>query len=196
MELYLCDIRKIDAGRINELSDERRKKAEHLKIADDKRRCIAGGLLLNRLLPNKEIRVNEHGKPFAEGGRCFNLSHSGDYVLLALSDGKVGCDIQKIKYIKADRIAKYGFCRREREALKSSADKLSAFYSLWTKKESLLKCMGTGFSRNAKTVDVSGESFEENGRRYYFKVYNFSDYVISVCSLSDKFPEMIEFVDC
>ena len=42
------------------------------------------------------LRTNENGKPIVEG-ICFNLSHSGDYVICAVSERPVGCDIEQIK---------------------------------------------------------------------------------------------------
>ena len=37
----------------------------------------------------------EHGKPYLNGF-CFNLSHSGTLAVLAVADGEVGVDVEKI----------------------------------------------------------------------------------------------------
>ena len=43
----------------------------------------------------------EHGKPMRRNEEiCFNLSHSGKYVLCAVSDMEIGCVIEKIKEVK------------------------------------------------------------------------------------------------
>lgn len=195
MKLFLTDIKDVSLERVNQISAERALKVKRLKNIDDKKRCIAGGLMINCFLNNDIIRINPFGKPFAESGSCFNLSHSGDYVLFALSECSVGCDIEKIKFVNAEKIGKIVFCSNETEKIKSSSDKTGIFYDLWTKKESLLKCIGEGFHRNAKSVDVSKNIFSENGINYYLKTWHFSDYVISVCSENNDFPQYIEFID-
>lgn len=195
MKLYLTDINRIELKRANEISEERSKKVERLKKTDDKKRCIAGGLFINKFLGGAKISTNRFGKPTADNGKHFNISHSGNYVLFALSDYEVGCDIQKIRYVKTFNIAKTVFCCAELESFRGSSDKLGSFYDIWTKKESLLKCMGEGFHRNSRSVDVSSDIFEEKGKKYYFRTWHFSDYVISVCTEHNDFPSLIEFID-
>ena len=138
--------------------------------------------------------MNEFGKPECDNGLCFNISHSGNYVLFALSDSKVGCDIEEIRFLKGIRLGKIVFCDNEMKLLGNAFDRLGTFFELWTKKEALLKCMGDGFHRGAKSVDVSNGKFSENQIEYYMKQYKFSDYEISLCSVQNDFPKDIEFI--
>ena len=85
--------------------------------------------------------------------------------------------------------------KRKKDEICSSADKSGKFYEFWTKKESFLKCIGEGFHRNSKSVDVTKDFFDDNGKTYYFKVFKFSDYDVSVCSTRNDFPDTIEFID-
>ena len=195
MRLFLADIRSVKPEHINEISSERAKKAERLRMSDDKKRCIAGGLLINRFLDGAGISENEFGKPVADNGMYFNISHSGDYVLFALSDSEIGCDIERMHYVNAERTGKIVFCESEMQKIITATDRLRAFFDLWTRKESLLKCIGEGFHRKAKSVDAGCEVFEENGRRYCLKTWNFADYTVSVCSENKDFPEYIEFLN-
>lgn len=194
MRLYLADINKINLERTGEISPERAAQAENFRKDDDKKRCIAGGLFFKRFLGDAEIKTNKYGKPISENGLWFNLSHSGEYVLFALSDNEVGCDIEQIRHISAEHTGKIIFSDNEMNMLKNSADKTGVFFDLWTKKESLLKCIGEGFHRSGKSVDVSGNIFSENGKEYYFRTWHFSDYTITVCSTDKEFPLCIEFI--
>lgn len=194
-KVYIADVGKIDLVRVNELSAERAERVSRLKKIGDKKRCIAGGLLIKKLLPGVAAARNKFGKPVDKNGAFFNLSHSGNYAILASSDFEIGCDIQKIEYINSAKTGKIVFCKNEMQLLRNSRDKLGTFYDLWTKKESFLKCIGEGFHRSPKSADVSRDFFEENGEIYYFKTYRFSDYVISLCSLTNDFPKTIEFID-
>lgn len=195
MKLFIADITLIQLGWIDMLSPQRAEKARRYKKTDDQKRCIAGELLIMRFLKNAVVTENEFGKPMADNGVHFNLSHSGKYVLFALSDCEVGCDIEQVRSINAEKAGKIVFCRNETDKLSNAVDKTGEFLKMWTKKESLLKCIGEGFHRNAKSVDVSSDIFTEKGKNYYLKTWNFSDYVISVCSADNNFPSIIEFTD-
>ncbi len=194
MRLYLSSINCVAPAHINLISPERAEKAKRYKMEDDQKRCVLGGLLLRRFLGDTQIADNGFGKPIAENGVCFNLSHSGEYALLAVDSQNIGCDIERIKTVPFEKIGKIVFCEKEMEKIKSSPDKAGEFFTLWTKKEALLKCIGEGFHREAKSVDVSGDVFRENGGEYRMKTYCFSDYVISVCSQGGDFAQNIERV--
>ncbi len=195
MKLCIADINDVSENDISRISNERAEKAKRYRRTDDRKRCIAGGLLIKKFLGGTNLTVNKYGKPTADNGMYFNLSHSGRYILFALSDAEVGCDIESIKIIDAEKLGKIVFCKNEMNGICSSTDKTGKFYEFWTKKESFLKCIGKGFHRNAKSVDVTKDSFDDNGKTYYFKVFKFSDYNVSVCSTENDFPDIIEFID-
>lgn len=195
MELYIANINDVTSDDISRISNKRAEKAKKYRQIDDQKRCIAGGLLIKKFLNGANVTANKYGKPTADNGIYFNLSHSGQYVLFALSDSEVGCDIEKIKITNAEKLGKIVFCESEMDKIRTSADKSGKFYEFWTKKESFLKCIGEGFHRNAKSVNVTNDSFDDNGKIYYFKVFKFSDYNVSVCSTKNEFPDTIEFID-
>lgn len=195
MKIYIADINDVTISDISRISNERAEKAKKYRCIDDQKRCIAGGLLIKKFLDGANLTVNKYGKPFAGNGICFNLSHSGRYVLFAISDSEVGCDIEQLKITKAEKLGKIVFCENEMNEIRTSADKSGKFYEFWTKKESFLKCLGEGFYRNSKSVDVTKDSLYDNAKMYYFKVFKFSDYNVSVCSTKNDFPDTIEFID-
>ncbi len=83
----------------------------------------------------QKILKDENGKPYFEERKDihFSLSHSGDYVMCALSKEPVGADIQKIRQISAQMINRV-FTEREL----NEADPIS----LWCLKESFVKLIG------------------------------------------------------
>lgn len=192
MRLYIAKISEVLPQHLELVSPGRREKALRYRFEDDQKRCVAGGILMDRFLGGAEIFDNGFGKPSARGV-SFNLSHSGEYVLLAVGESELGCDLEKHRYANAEKMGKYVFCEREMEKLRAAFDKNGEFFELWTKKEALLKCMGKGFHREAKSVDVSGGRFFEDGVTYFLKTIRFSDYTISLCSVKD-FSVDIEFV--
>ena len=88
-----------------------------------------------RLLTMTRVRKGEHGKPYLKERKdvFFNLSHSGDYVLCAVSDKEVGADIQK----RHDRDVT-GILRK----ILNPREQPDDFFLLFSAKEAFAKCMG------------------------------------------------------
>lgn len=194
IKLYIAVISDIDLKRVSEIDADRACKVSRLKLSDDKKRCIAGGLFINKYLPSAKITVNEFGKPEADNGLHFNISHSGEYVLFALSDKKIGCDIEKFRNIDPEKLGKIVFCDNEMSLIKNSADKQQCFFDLWTRKESLLKCIGKGFHQNSKSVDVSRNICQIAKNTYHFNMWRRDGYTVSVCSEYEAIPKDIQFI--
>lgn len=194
MKLYLASIADVQPWHREYITSSRLEQAMRYRMPDDQSRCIAGGVLLRKYVGCTEIFKNEFGKPIAENGVCFNLSHSGDWVLLAVHSADVGCDIEKLRFTRYERMGRIVFTERELAQIHFAFDKMNAFYKIWTKKEALLKCIGSGFHREAKTVDVSGDFFCEEKLHYYLRTLVFSDYILSVCSTDEQTLD-ITFVD-
>lgn len=89
------------------------------------------------------------GKPALAGGDVgFNLSKSGDGLLIAMARGAtLGCDLEQLRpNAEAQAIAARWFSASERAGLAScDGDAFDrAFLRLWVRKEALLKAVGTG----------------------------------------------------
>ncbi|SCX19136.1 4'-phosphopantetheinyl transferase [Ruminococcaceae bacterium P7] len=195
MKIYLADIASVLPRHREYISPQRLQKTLRYRMPDDQKRCIAGSVLLRYFLGDTAILDNGFGKPVAENGVCFNLSHSGGWVLLAVDDRDVGCDIESVCFVDAARMGKIVFTDRECRMVETAPDKTGVFFDLWTKKEALLKCMGKGFHREAKSVEVCGDRFADGEITYYMKTKRFADYTVSVCSVNPDFQMKVEFVD-
>ena len=124
-------------------------------------------------LPADTLRFeyNEFGKPklisTQEQGLQFNVSHSGDLVLIAITKGRaVGLDVEKIRTdIDLDGVAARFFSIDENTRLASLAGpaKYEGFFTCWTRKEAYLKAHGGGLSLPLDQFDVSFRSTEEVG---------------------------------
>ena len=141
---------------LDEVSDTRRKKVMSYRFMKDRCLSLGAELLLRDALCDFDIEKTEplefeyrkNEKPYlrGHGDIFFNLSHSGDYVMCAVSGSEVGCDIQKID--KADiKLAERFFTEREYHAiaeLPTEKERTDMFYRYWTLKESFMKVTGLG----------------------------------------------------
>lgn len=109
-------------------------------------------------------RTGSQGKPeltelpgSAKSPWHFNLSHSGDYVILAASTEPVGVDLQKWIPVRQG-LAERFFTAAENRWLVAlpERERIGGFYRLWTRKEAYGKYTGQGIG-SAVSEDLSGE---------------------------------------
>jgi hypothetical protein len=110
---------------------------------------VPGAAEVLRRYTDAAIVLGEHGKPrLAEGDLRFNLSHSGDLRVLAVTTGReVGVDVEVIR----DRgdvceLADIGLPADQaaRVAGAPADERSSLFHRLWVRHEARLKCHGVG----------------------------------------------------
>jgi 4'-phosphopantetheinyl transferase len=109
-----------------------------------------------------KFRYPGSGKPeLACGTLHFNISHSANHGLLAISHHEVGVDLEHIRPLpERDQIARAFFTPAEAAELGKlpATDRALAFYRCWTRKEALLKGWGCGITENLKSFAVSLEA--------------------------------------
>lgn len=154
-----------------------------------RRDSLWGKALLCYVLGNKlavkdfTVISRRNEKPFLKTGEiCFNLSHSGSYVALAVGKSEVGVDVQ-VKVPYKERVARRYFTESERRFIEESPDQNEAFLRLWVMKESILKKEGSGLSGGLATYDFSAfadkNSFTAYG--YHFSLFPLSGAMLCHC---------------
>lgn len=137
------------------------------KHIEDRRESALSFHLLQQILDKqyaiREIRfnINEHGKPSLEAHPDihFNMSHCRHAVACVVADHPVGVDIERLGRYK-ERIAQYTLSATELATIVSpphdgmghAAAADLQFTILWTKKEALLKLIGTGITDDLKNI--------------------------------------------
>ncbi len=110
------------------------------------------------------LKRSAHGKPYWQPPAgipevFFNVSHSGEWTLLAFcAFSSLGIDLQQIKPLaRQEAIASRLFHPSEKQAYETlpKDGRTEVFYHLWTIKEACLKCIGTGLSAGADTFYVN-----------------------------------------
>ncbi|XP_061684310.1 L-aminoadipate-semialdehyde dehydrogenase-phosphopantetheinyl transferase [Syngnathoides biaculeatus] len=163
---------------------EERDRIGKFVFAKDAKSAMAGRLLLRRFVcermhvPWELIRLERspRGKPYLAAplevspesgterpGWSFNVSHQGDYAVLAAEKGlQVGVDVMKTSMPGSStvpdffRIMTRQFTPREWRVIRSAGSErrqLSVFYRHWTLKESFIKAIGTGLNFNLQRLE-------------------------------------------
>ncbi|MDR1917281.1 MAG: 4'-phosphopantetheinyl transferase superfamily protein [Synergistaceae bacterium] len=142
--------------KISALYPDRARKILKYTREEDRMRSLAAGMLLEEALGARKVGaifIGKYGKPRVEDGPHFNISHSGDYVLLAVNDAPVGIDIELWTDEDCSALADAAFHEDER-ALLGRSPSARSFFDLWTLKESYIKMLGTGLSTDTKSFKV------------------------------------------
>ncbi len=153
------------------LSPDERRRADAFHFQADRMRHIVGRaisrILIGRCLGADPAAVRFayglSGKPRLAGefdaGLNFNISHSGDYVLVALAYGReLGVDIEQIRTdIDTGDIAARFFSANECSSLAGLPANMrhDAFFACWTRKEAYIKARGDGLSLALNEFDVA-----------------------------------------
>lgn len=182
MEVYVTNAAAL-AGREAELlpllPPDRQEKIRRLRAGEDRRCSMAAGLLLRRFWGNAPLQYAARGKPQAEGQPFFNLSHSGDWAVLAISDAELGIDIEKPGPFR-EGVARRVFSEEERRFTESDAD--DRFIFLWTRKEAVVKCLGCGIVHPMSTFSVLEDRVSVDGKALYLQSIRYSGSWLSAAS--------------
>lgn len=208
--------RDIDEYEFNKLlrivSEEKKHRIQRFYRYKDSQMCLLADVLIRKIIiakcniDNQEIEFKKgiNGKPELNkphNNIKFNYSHSGDWIVCAVSEVPVGIDVERIKDIDM-AIAERFFSKNEYDDLmKMRKDKqLACFYGLWTLKESYVKWDGRGllisfqdFSFKVKEDNIIELQSEQKNSSCFLKQYLIDDeYKLSVCSSEEAFCNKVD----
>ena len=141
-------------------SPARQNRAARYLHPEDALRCLTAGALLTYALgsdvPEPEAAPGEKPRTSSLPDFHFNLSHSGQWVVIAWGDTEVGVDVEQIPRdsSRAALARRYFTEEEQRFVLADSIDMPRRFTEIWTKKESYLKFLSTGLGKNLRSFCV------------------------------------------
>lgn len=207
MKILIKNINSIESLPLKKpdwMEDKRWDKIPELKAQADKKRSFVSAYLLDSMCRDLEIAnpvygYTENGKPFLCSADCaFNISHSGDYVVLAYhtNPGSVGVDVQKIRPMR-EGMERRLLHEKEYSHLPDDSDSRKHYLnSLWAVKESFVKMTGEGLSRDLRSIYVdfeAGTAMGEDGAIACFSVWEWKeDYYLAVCTTNREESEIKE----
>lgn len=191
---------------LEELSEFRKEKIRNYRFEADRKRSFAAGVLLAAALKEKGIcekhcayEISAHGKTGLQAypDISFNISHSGNLAAVIIQfpdktdkgmDSACGIDIEQIKPGR-NKIAERFFSEEENKILRELPAKEAEifFAKMWTRREALGKCIGTGLDFNdARQQEIMNEKRMAE-HSFYFRDKLLEDslgetYVLNACA--------------
>jgi 4'-phosphopantetheinyl transferase len=137
----------------------------------------------------------------AHPGFHFNVSHSGLWVVCATSGEQVGIDVEQVLPLDFGMV-KEALTRQELRFFQGlrGNEQAEFFYSIWTQKESFLKCLGQGMNFplswiNCVSHDDGAVIQLEDETHLNLHQYEVEKgYKLSVCSVDSKHDERVQHV--
>lgn len=139
------------------LTTDERRRHDAFRLPADRQRFLLGraglrlllGAWLQRAPEAVPLQNGPHGKPHCPIGPAFNLSHSGDLILLAVHPHPVGVDVEQLRPRRDWRgIARRVLTEQDLRILEAlpQPQQPEAFLAAWCRLEARLKARGTGLA--------------------------------------------------
>jgi 4'-phosphopantetheinyl transferase len=117
----------------------------------------------------------------------YNISHSGDWILLAISNSPIGADTEQViqGYSYKD-VLPGNFSEAETEYINQTSP-VERFFTLWTRKEALTKATGKGLDDDLKLIPaLDGTHFVESKT-----ISSDDDWLISTFQLAENYSASV-----
>jgi 4'-phosphopantetheinyl transferase len=121
-----------------------------------------------------------NGRPYLSAMALdFNISHSGNLVVIAFSDGRVGLDIEELSILPFEDFDRV-FDSIEWKYIGRNPD---FFFQFWTIKEAVMKADGRGFGLDPRQISIDlclGQAKSDKKQWYYHTIEIDTGYILNV----------------
>lgn len=138
----------------NILPKLKKEKIDKYKHYKTKATSIIGEIILKELLSkynfsynNLDYYINNYGKPYIKNSYLyFNISHSFDYIITAISQKEIGIDIEKIRKTLLNTINHFATENEKKYILSSKNNIEERIFKIYTLKEAYFKMIGSNLN--------------------------------------------------
>lgn len=173
------------------LSQEQGKKVKAYHRWEDQHRSLFGKLLLAHALKVYQldpilihkIEKELNDRPFIKGIFDFNITHSGEWVICAVSETcRIGVDVEKIKEVDLNDYRKT-MTQGQHQEISSSSHPEKAFFRMWVIKESVIKAHGIGLTFHLDKMEYGPNLARLEEQDWYYSVLDVGEgYACAVAS--------------
>ncbi|RYD77986.1 MAG: 4'-phosphopantetheinyl transferase superfamily protein [Verrucomicrobiaceae bacterium] len=170
VHVWIVTLSEVPGDFAHSLNKQEWERAARFYATRDRNRFVAARSSLREILAryleaeSGSVRFTSgpHGKPALQDphcGICFNLSHSGDLMVLAVVQGReVGVDVERVRdNVEIDMLIEQYFTLEDAKGIQSlpRSRKMAEFFGLWTRTEACLKASGVGITDGLRITDRS-----------------------------------------
>ncbi|MFT6127009.1 MAG: 4'-phosphopantetheinyl transferase [Patiriisocius sp.] len=151
------------------------------------------------------IEIDTNKKPYLSSNKAiyFNISHSNDFAIIAVSKYTVGIDLEYLnKNFDFSEVLSTVFSNPEIKSVINNTDKTYQFFKFWTRKEAIVKATGQGISDHLTKIPALDGHHDIDSKLLdgfkNFQILSFDlneDYIVSIalCDDSLKFNNPIVY---
>lgn len=133
----------------------------------------------NKLITVPEILTTKQGKPYFKDSKyTFNITHSHNYIVVAIGTDDLGVDIEKIDP-KRLKLAPKIFNDNELGELNNNIEHL---IETWTIKESYVKLYDLSILINLRNINIKDNEINSKYGRAFFKTFKIDNYYLALTS--------------
>jgi phosphopantetheinyl transferase len=164
------------------LSAEESERAARLRAPAQAQAYVCAHAALRRLLAQRTRReardlrftIGAHGKPALQDipGLHFSISYRAGCAAVAIATRPVGVDVERLRAGVDDAGIAQRFFTRQEQAWLASSGGAHAFFTLWTRKEALVKAAGVGMAGMGR-AGAQGDTArldDEHGRARHYRI--------------------------
>ncbi|WP_188112191.1 4'-phosphopantetheinyl transferase superfamily protein [Aquimarina sp. RZ0] len=153
-----------------------------------------GATYFNERVDLKELYFTEYNKPYFENNSIiFNISHSGEFVVVAITNDNcnIGIDIEKYKSINIQDFKGHMTPYEQHKVLNSEKDQIE-FFRYWTQKEAVIKAHGNGLTIPLKSFEIRNNKTNLDSSTFFIsEIMLKEEYACHVASKKEIYKENI-----
>ena len=182
------------------LSEDEKEASKKYRLIRDRQKFIVSKAIRRNILSKYleldpqtlSFFINDFKKPYviSEEALYFSVSYSGQYIAMAFHSKEIGLDIEILSNLfDYETILGQVFSKDERLSINEASERTKQFYTLWTRKEALIKATSQGID------DYFTDIPSLTGIHYLPKsiLHKNLDYVISTVIVHDNILLSIAF---
>lgn len=139
-----------------------------------------------------EFKLKRTGKLHLENEPSFNISHTGNYVVLARSlqskNIEIGIDVEKKRELRNISEMLTYYTKKEQQVVMDSPNQSNEFLKIWTRKEAFYKAIGTGIYKKNSLKDINSlnDTIHYKEQNWYVKSLSFQEAHWLSCATSEE----------
>ncbi|HKX86202.1 MAG TPA: 4'-phosphopantetheinyl transferase superfamily protein [Flavobacterium sp.] len=140
---------------------------------------------------DKVMKHTKYNKPYFDNDLIrFNISHSGEMVVCALSDKyELGIDVEIVRDVEIIDFKSH-MTENEWSNIIMSGNEKASFFDYWTQKEAVIKAHGHGLTIPLNSFEISDNTTQINEENYYLKEMKLDEKYKCYLSLKTNITEI------